>query len=82
MINNNKTIIYVRKLMPVMFLLVTGLLAGQDTGRSWDDTLNTGWPDGFTLEEIISSADGSVQKAWFYRSPSAGPAPLIVSLHT
>mgnify|MGYP002346981113 FL=1 len=82
MINNNKAIIYVRKLMPVMFLLVTGLLAGQNTGRSWDDTLNTGWPDGFTPEEIISSADGSVQKAWFYRSPSAGPAPLIVSLHT
>jgi pimeloyl-ACP methyl ester carboxylesterase len=77
-----KTVYYVSSMFLMMLISGTYLLVGQGVTRSWDDTARTGWPEGFTLEEIISTADGSVQKAWFWKSPSAGASPLIVSLHT
>ena len=40
------------------------------------------WSDDFELVEIPSPMDGVVQKAYFYKSTSAEPMPLVVSLHT
>ena len=37
---------------------VTQSLSGHENSRSWDDTLKTGWPDGFRLVDIRSTADG------------------------
>jgi len=65
-----------------ILLVVSSLLQAQNVARSWDDTLNTGWPAGFIPADILSSADGSIQRAWFYPSPAGKSAPLIVSLHT
>ena len=48
----------------------------------WDDTRRTLWPEGFEVVEIPSTADGTVQKAYFRRAPDRKPQPLIVSLHT
>lgn len=62
--------------------LFPGQLQCQGLQSSWDDTLSKAWPGGFHRIQIISSADSSLQNAWFYASPSPGPAPLIVSLHT
>lgn len=50
--------------------------------QKWDDTQNEVWPYQFTEVEIPSSADGKIQKAYFYASTSNQPQPLIVSLHT
>ena len=45
----------------------------------WDDTSRTRWPAEFKAVDIPAQ-DGSQQKAYFHRA--AGPAPLLVSLHT
>lgn len=39
------------------------------------------WPDGFKVVEIVSSADGAKQKAYFSRALSSTQKPLLVSLH-
>ena len=69
-----------------MFLLVccsvSFLSLGQGAPIAWDDTRRSAWPAEFSEVGIPSSADGAVQKAYFYRTPSAKPQPLIVSLHT
>lgn len=76
------TVLYVWWLISSLLLIFSGSINAQNADRSWDDTLNTGWPEGFIIADIVSSADGSIQKGWFYRSPAGGSAPLIVSLHT
>jgi pimeloyl-ACP methyl ester carboxylesterase len=48
----------------------------------WDNTKDKHWGDGFTLAKILSSADGTMQNAWFHRSSKTTPQPLIISLHT
>lgn len=48
---------------------------------AWDNTKDKQWGSGFMLAEIPSSADGSLQKAWFHWSAKKSQ-PLIVSLHT
>jgi len=48
----------------------------------WDDTLSEQRPEQCKEVEIVSSADGKVQKAFFYRNQSGESRPLIVSLHT
>ena len=40
------------------------------------------WPDEFKVVDIESPIDGSLQKAYFYKTRSSKPQPLIVSLHT
>ncbi len=40
------------------------------------------WHPDFLPVEIVSSADGAVQKAYFYATHSREPKPLVVSLHT
>ena len=50
--------------------------------NQWDDTKKSGWPEQFKEVNIPSTMDGSLQKAYFYRTTSDRPQPLIVSLHT
>ena len=40
------------------------------------------WSDEFEVVEIKSPIDGKNQKAYFYKTTSSEPQPLIVSLHT
>jgi len=49
---------------------------------AWDDTRQKDWPAEALPVEIVSSADGKIQKGYFYRAPGDQPRPLIVSLHT
>lgn len=48
----------------------------------WDNTLASEWNDGFSLIKIRSSADGSLQRAYFFSTSLKTLKPLIVSLHT
>ncbi len=48
----------------------------------FDDTRKTSWDSDFKIIEIKSSADGNIQKAYFFSSESGKPEPLVVSLHT
>lgn len=65
-----------------IIMLFSGFLQGQNKEQSWDDSLNNNWPSEFRVVEISSSADGSMQRAWFHASRTKKNAPLIVSLHT
>ena len=40
------------------------------------------WDKDFKVVDILSSADSTIQKAYFYRSLSRKPQPLFVHLHT
>lgn len=65
----------------VFFL--TWLTSSAQPGKiAWDNTFDKNWPEGFEHVTIPSSADGKLQDAVFYQSPSRQPQPLIVSLHT
>ena len=71
--------------MRSILILIVGLLSvlsGQAQQPEWDDTSRATWPAGFEVVEIPSTADGTVQKARFYRAEHEQPRPLIVSLHT
>ncbi|MEI6950814.1 prolyl oligopeptidase family serine peptidase [Paraflavisolibacter sp. H34] len=48
----------------------------------FDDTRNTAWTEDFEQVGIKSGKDGQVQKAFFYKTRSGKPKPLVVSLHT
>ncbi|WP_196016451.1 GDSL-type esterase/lipase family protein [Alistipes senegalensis] len=48
---------------------------------AWDDPRNGNW-EGFERIEIPSSADGSIQRAYFRKASGPHPRPLVVSLHT
>ncbi len=48
----------------------------------FDDTREVVWDKDFKIAEIKSSADDSLQKAYFYTTNSKEPQPLVVSLHT
>lgn len=48
----------------------------------YDDTRKTEWSKAFRIVGIQSSVDGNIQKAYFFRSESGKPEPLVVSLHT
>ena len=54
----------------------------KDTVIKFDDITASNWSKEFKLIEIESSVDKKIQKAYFYRSTSTSPKPLIVSLHT
>ena len=70
-----------RLLTIAMLFLTSAILIGQEESI-WDDTSKKEWPDLCQQIEIISSLDGEVQPAWFYKSISSLPRPLVVSLHT
>lgn len=66
-----------------MILLLSNLFCyGQRGNTQWDNTVNKNWPAGFIQTEINSTADGSIQKAWFHATATSSPQPLIISLHT
>jgi hypothetical protein len=48
----------------------------------FDNTQSNNWGDDFRIVEIKSQMDKHLQKAYFYKSTSGKPEPLIVSLHT
>lgn len=52
------------------------------TFTPFDDTRKTDWEPEFKVIELKSSLDNSLQKAYFYKSKSTEPKPLLVSLHT
>lgn len=54
----------------------------KETNVKFDDTRNVIWDNEFNIVEIKSGLDGNIQKAYFYKSKSNKPEPLIVSLHT
>lgn len=55
---------------------------GQQKKANWDNTDDGVWEKEFSVVDIPSSADGKIQKAYFYKSKQTTPQPLIVSLHT
>ncbi|MFB6343319.1 GDSL-type esterase/lipase family protein [Saccharicrinis sp. FJH62] len=63
-------------------LLILSLnIAAQDDPK-WDNTTHKDWPAECKEVSIISTADGTEQKAMFFMSGSDKPTPLIISLHT
>lgn len=56
------------------------LIAQKDP--AWDNTAETAWTTTFQEVEIPSSVDGTLQKAYFFKSTQNRPRPLVVSLHT
>ena len=48
----------------------------------FDDIRDNSWAGDFALIKIPSTADGAIQNAYFYKSTSNKPRPLIISLHT
>ena len=52
----------------------------EDTDTPGDQTPK--WNDAFQVVEIESPLDGTPQPAYFYKTRSADPQPLVVSLHT
>lgn len=63
-------------------LFLKPLYTSAQADPHWDDTRSEDWPEQFKKVEIPSSADGNIQKAYFYASISEEPRPLVVSLHT
>lgn len=50
---------------------------------AWDDTSSKKWPPAFQVVQIPSTADGTLQPAYFLPTPQGSPKrPLVVSLHT
>tara|TARA_B100001123_G_scaffold437859_1_gene571439 strand:- start:1244 stop:2197 length:954 start_codon:yes stop_codon:yes gene_type:complete len=47
-----------------------------------DQSISEQWSNVFKVVDIISPIDGKLQKAYFYKTKSSEPQPLIVSLHT
>ena len=54
----------------------------KETYVKFDDTRNVNWDNDFKVVEIKSTLDDNIQKAYFYKSKSNNPEPLIISLHT
>ncbi len=66
----------------VFCLLGLPLAAFAQKEAVWDNTANGSWNSKIQHVQIISSADGAMQDAMFYKSTQKTPQPLIVSLHT
>lgn len=49
---------------------------------AFDDTRQTTWDSDFKVVDVKSTADHAIQKAYFYKSKSSAPKPLVVSLHS
>ena len=54
----------------------------KETFIQFDDTRKTLWDTDFQVVDIQSSLDKSLQKAYFFKSKSSAPKPLVVSLHS
>ena len=64
------------------FLIFLGLGSYDLPGQQATGDSEGSWSNDFEVVEIESAIDHHIQKAYFYRSTAADPAPLIVSLHT
>lgn len=64
----------------LLFLSVPHIQAQKNP--TWDDTNKSQWGNPFEKVDIPSTADGTMQKAFIYKSKSGVPQPLIISLHT
>ncbi|HQS53378.1 MAG TPA: prolyl oligopeptidase family serine peptidase, partial [Daejeonella sp.] len=53
-----------------------------DTFTPFDDTRQSTWDTDFKVVDIQSTLDNSIQKAYFFKSNSSSPKPLVVSLHS
>jgi esterase/lipase len=53
-----------------------------DTFIPFDDSRKSNWDIDFKVVDIQSSMDNSQQKAYFFKSKSAEPKALVVSLHS
>jgi lysophospholipase L1-like esterase len=62
-------------------LFISNTIFAQENPK-WDDTKSKDWPEECNQVEILSTIDGKIQPAYFYKSKSIKPSPLIVSLHT
>lgn len=66
-----------------IFILLSGIILYICACDSqWNATKSKDWPSDFSEVDIESSADGKIQKAYFYATKSREPKPLIVSLHS
>jgi hypothetical protein len=52
------------------------------TFTPFDDSRQTKWDADFKVVELKSTLDNSLQKAYFFKSKSTAPKPLVISLHT
>ncbi len=76
----NHTLKYIITL--IMALSITIAEAQENEQFEWDSSEKSGWTPSFRKVEIISSADSTLQPAYFRKTQSRKPQPLIVSLHT
>ncbi len=53
-----------------------------NTFTPFDDTRQSNWDVDFNVVEIRSTLDNTLQKAYFLKSKSSSPKPLVVSLHS
>jgi esterase/lipase len=53
-----------------------------NTFTPFDDSRESTWDSDFKVVDIQSTLDNSQQKAYFFKSKSAAPGPLVVSLHS
>ena len=71
-----------RIFLVLAFLNISGSLLFAQNDPKWDDTKSKDWPSQAKKISVRSSADGKEQSAIFYKSPKAGPQPLVISFHT
>jgi lysophospholipase L1-like esterase len=69
----------------IPLLSVLGLISSNLSSQIPNNVINIdnrSWPAKFEIVGIKSTTDGTIQKAWFYKSGSDKKQPLVVSLHT
>lgn len=73
-----------KKIIFTVFLCVSCIVLvwAQTKEPIWDNTSKRYWNLEFEEIEIPSSKDGTMQKAYIYKTTRNKPQPLIVSLHT
>lgn len=69
-----------KRLDTLIFLLMVQTVFAQST-QTGNDTHKKSWPVECKNVEIISSADQTMQHAYFLRAKSDQPRPLVVTLH-
>jgi pimeloyl-ACP methyl ester carboxylesterase len=58
------------------------MASGDDSLRKSKDSLAARWGVDFDRVNVKSPLDGAIQKAYLYKTKSATPQPLVVSLHS
>lgn len=71
-----------KNILILLTFFILSMTASAQNNVIWDDTSSNNWNSKFEEVNIPSSKDGSLQKAFIYRSQKSISQPLIVSLHT